>query len=110
MVAANRARVHLAVILLLFGAAFAADIAAARPSFNDQLFGRFSGSIKSRASVSVAAVGSQGADYIGASTYSDDYYGVEEKEICLQEVARRACTTETTPTGVGIPGQSELWT
>jgi hypothetical protein len=107
MVAVKQARV--AVLLLLLGAAFAADVAAARPSFNEYLFGRFSGPKKSsRASVSVAAVSSQDADYGSASTYAYDDYGVEEKEICLQEVARRACMVEGG--NVAGPTNSEIWT
>lgn len=107
MVAVKQARV--AVFLLLFGAAFAAHVAAARPSFNDHLLGRFSGSKKSssRASVSVAAVDAQDADYVSASTNAYDDYGIEEKEICLQEVARRACTS--TAPGAD-PGVNEIWT
>jgi hypothetical protein len=101
MVAVKQARV--AVVLLLLEAAFAAEVARARPSFNDLLFGQYA--IKKRSSsVSVAAVGSQDADYLSASTYGYDDYGIEEKEICLQEVARRACVA------AGAPGASEIWT
>jgi hypothetical protein len=106
----NRAG-RVAVLLLLVGAAFAADQAASQPSFNE-VMGLYGRSTKKAGSVSVASVDSP-ADDIASIQASYGDYGVEEKEICLTEIARRACSgppVADPPVGDGPLAGSELWT
>jgi hypothetical protein len=97
-----------AVLLLLVGAAFAAEQAAYQPSFNE-VMGLYGRSSKQAASVSVASVDSP-SDDIAATQASYDDYGVEEKEICLTEIARRACSATADGTVNGPAAGSSIWT
>lgn len=104
---------RVAVLLLLVGAAFAAEKAAYQRSFNE-VMGLYGRSSKKAGSVSVASVDSP-EDDIAATQASYDDYGVEEKEICLTEIARRACANggpnPDADTGAAGPVQgSEIWT
>lgn len=100
---------RVAVLLLLVAAAFAAEQTAHQPSFNDVL-GLYGRSTKKAGSVSVASVDSPADDIAGTQASYDDY-GVEEKEICLTEVARRACSGPApTAPGNGPLAGSEIWT
>lgn len=88
----NRARA--AALLLLLAAAFVAKAYATGPNFNDILHKQyaFSGRSSSKSSVTIAAVKTPAAEEsISTEAYAYDYGGVEEKEICLQEITRRNC-------------------
>lgn len=102
------------MLLLLFAAS---RVSAAGLSFSDVLYQKFARPSKSSkaGSVGIAAVNkprdAQEEDFVAVSAdaYLADYSGVEEKEICLMEITRRACAITTTgaaTTGAG----SEMWT
>lgn len=72
-----------AALLLLLGAAFAT--VPGRPTVMDVRAGW-----NRRAGVSVASTSQAGKQ----EGYGYENYGVEEKEICLQEVHKRSCATQ----------------
>lgn len=76
-----------AALLLLLGAAFAT--VPGRPTVMDIRGGWY------RRSASVSVASSDQA----SESYGYENYGVEEKEICLQEVERKACQTRSVDGG-----------
>jgi hypothetical protein len=114
-----RSKLQLVTLAVLL-ACCVAQQSTQRRSFTDVLHGRTAGPI-SPAAASVASVQADNEKEVSESTakpsqeseYYQEYH-TEEREVCLQEVSRRACTglkarTDTcTTTGCQIV--NELWT
>lgn len=82
-----------AVALLLLGAVVCAQAAPYRPALRDVL-----SSSKKGASVATAANPTARPSY--EESYSEDY-GVETKEICLQEMEQKVCGQDFSQVGNG---------